>query len=339
MAMIQFIKVDPTVYVMQFKRGKIVREGAGMAFFYFAPTTSLVAVPIASTDAPFIFKEVTADFQEVTVQGQVVYRIQDPKRIAQLMNFTLNLQKKSYVSDDPQKLSQRIINRAQVFLREALQGLALRDALVTSEQLAKNVRQSMATSEILASLGVEIVDFSILAIKPTPETGRALEAGIREQLLKEADQATYDRRNSAVEQERAIKENELNTQIAIENKQRQIRETQMDAERSVQAKMRLIAEEEIAGKVALEQKNKDLVSLEVENEKMQADSKAYGLSAVMQALEKTDPKVINALASVGMEPKQLIALAFREIAENAAKIGELNISPDLLKELTKASGK
>jgi hypothetical protein len=29
----------------------------------------------------------------------------------------------------------------------------------------------------------------------------------------------------------------------------------------------------------------------------------------------------------------MIALAFRELAENAQKIGELNISPDLLKSL------
>ena len=335
MALLQFIKVDPTVYIMQYKNGKVVREGAGVAFFYFAPTTSLVAVPIASTDAPFIFKEVTADFQDVTVQGQVVFRVQDAKKIAQLMNFTLNPQKKNYVSDDPLKLSQRIINRAQVFVREELQGMTLKDALVTSEQLAKKVRLAMASSEILKSLGIEIVDFSILAIKPTPETARALEASVREQLLKEADQATYDRRNAAVEQERAIKENELNTQIAVENKQRQIRETQMDAERSVQAKKRLISEEEITGKVAIEQKNKELVELAVTNQKMEADAKAYGVATVMQALAKADPKVVSVLASAGMDPNQLIAQAFREIAENSAKIGELNISPDLLRELTK----
>src|SRR5258705_210775 len=83
---------------------------------------------------------------------------------------------------------------------------------------------------------LEVLGLSILAIKPTPETARALEAETREQLFREADEAVYARRNSAVEQERAIKENELNTEIAVENKKRQIRETQMDAERAVQEK-------------------------------------------------------------------------------------------------------
>ena len=36
-----------------------------------------------------------------------------------------------------------------------------------------------------------------------------------------------------------------------------------------------------------------------------------------------------------MAARSSIALAFRELAENAGKIGELNISPELLAGLTK----
>ena len=52
----------------------------------------------------------------------------------------------------------------------------------------------------------------------------ALEAETREKILKESDDAIYLRRNSSVEQERKIKENELNTEIAVENKKKQIKE-------------------------------------------------------------------------------------------------------------------
>ena len=41
----------------------------------------------------------------------------------------------------------------------------------------------------------------------------------------------------------------------------------------------------------------------------------------------------EALASTGMKPEQLIAFAFQELAGKADKIGQLNISPDLLREL------
>jgi hypothetical protein len=336
---IKFIKVDPTVYLLQYKNGKLVREGIGLSFFYFAPTTSLVAVPIASTDVPFIFKEVTADYQEITVQGQVAFRVADPKRLAQMLDFTIDPIRpriNSFDSEDHDQLPQRIVNLVQVLVRKELETVKLREVLRTSDNLVQRVRLALSNAEVLKSLGVEILDLSILAVKPNPETARALEAEIREDLLKDADEAIYARRNSAVEQERAIKENELNTEIAVENKRRQIREAQMDAERSVQEKQRLIREEEMVGRITIEEKNKELVTLSVGNQKLEADAKAYSLGVVMDTFKKVDPKVINSLASMNMQPNQLIALSFKELAESAGKIGELNISPDLLRELAKA---
>ena len=77
---IRFVKSQPTVHLMQFRGGRIVREGAGQSFCYYAPTSTLVAVPLASQDRPFILGLTTADFQSVTVQGQVTFRVADPRR-------------------------------------------------------------------------------------------------------------------------------------------------------------------------------------------------------------------------------------------------------------------
>ena len=330
---IRFIKVQPTTYLLQYKKGKIKREGSGLAFFYYAPTTSLVAVPVASTDVPFIFNEVTADFQDVSIQGQATYRRTDAKKIAQLLNFTLDVSGSGYASDDPGKLSQRLINVINVLTRKELQSLALREALRGSDAIVQQVAKGLRESKEIAALGMEVIGLSILAIRPTPETGRALEAEARERLLREADEAIYARRNSAVEQERAIKENELNTEIAVENKKRQIREAQMDAERAVQEKQHQLRDAEMLANISLEEKNKQLVALSVENARSQADAKAYGISAMMKALEGVDPKTLQSLASVGMRPDQLVAIAFQELAERAEKIGQLNVSPELLREL------
>jgi len=116
---IRFIKVEPTGLVLQYKRGRVVREGAGLSFFYLAPTTSLVLVPINSVDLLLIFEEVTADFQTVTVQGQITYRIADPRKLSMLMHFTLAPHGKEYASDDP-KFPERLINHAQVLRRASL---------------------------------------------------------------------------------------------------------------------------------------------------------------------------------------------------------------------------
>jgi len=88
--MLSFIKVPPTTYVLHYQNGKIRREGAGLSFFYWAPTSTIVAVPLASADVPFVFQETTSDFQSVTIQGQLTYRVADPKRLASLLDFTLD---------------------------------------------------------------------------------------------------------------------------------------------------------------------------------------------------------------------------------------------------------
>jgi SPFH domain / Band 7 family len=310
----RFIKTEPTQYVIQYRNGSPVREGTGLAFWYFAPSTSIVVVPTASVNEPFIFPEITSDFQEVTVQGQVTFRIADPKRTAALLNFTIG-PKGNYVSEDPTKLSQRLIDEVQVVMRAEVQALALKDVLASGEALVEKVATQIKARPTVAALGLEVLGLSLLAVKPKVETAKALEAEAREALLRRADEAIYARRNAAVEHERTIKENELAT------------------ERSIQERRLQIQREEMTGRIGIEEQNKDLVSLASANAREDADAKAYGLTAMMKALSGADPKTLQALASVGMQPGQLMALAFRDLADNATKIGQLNVTPDLLKEI------
>ncbi|MFM8333570.1 MAG: SPFH domain-containing protein, partial [Candidatus Methylumidiphilus sp.] len=213
---ITFVKFQPNMYALKYQRGAVVSEGLGLSFFYYTPTTSLVAVPISSLESPFIFEESSKDFQTLTIQGQATFRVSDVKKISALLNYTLDNSGKKYVSDDPEKLPQRIIDIIHVLVKKEISRLSLKQALAATEELTRVVNEAIQTQREILSLGVEVLGVSILAILPTKETARALEAEAREQILKEADDAIYARRNAAVEQERVIKENELNTAIAVE---------------------------------------------------------------------------------------------------------------------------
>ncbi|HLA64397.1 MAG TPA: SPFH domain-containing protein [Rhodothermales bacterium] len=333
----RFIKVPPTTYLLRYADGKVRQEGAGLSFFYYAPTTTLVSVPLASKDVPFIFADVTADFQEVSVQGQVTYRIARPHETAGLLNFTLDAGGR-YVSDDPEKLGERVINQVHVLVRGEVERLTLRDAVRGAEALAGRVLAKLVDAPAIASLGLEVLGLSIVAVRPTPDTARALEAEQREALLREADQATYTRRNAAIEQERAIQENQLNTEIAVENKRRQIEEAKREAMRSVREKERQIQREDMEGSVALEEQRRQLVATAAENARAEADARAYAASALAGALGGLSPEALEVLASTGMDSGRLVALAFRRLAQNAEKIGHLNVSPDLLRELIDRDG-
>ncbi|MBZ0087885.1 SPFH domain-containing protein [Thermomonas sp.] len=330
---LRYAKATPSTYLIQYRNGQLVREGTGLAFFYFAPSTSLVSVPLESVDVPFMFNEVSADFQEITFQGQATYRVVDPKRLTGLMNFTLG-GNGAHVSEDPTRLPQRVVNAVQVQLRAVLAGQTLEQLLGASEGLVQAVREGLRGADGLPALGLELVNLSVLAVRPNPETARALEATVREQILKQADDATYRRRNAAIEQERAIKENELNTEIAVETKKRQIRDAQLEAERAALEKRQQIQQQDMAGKIDLEDRNKALTRLRAENAKTESESRAYAMAALMEVVGKIDPKVLQALNVGQADPGALIAQAFQGLAENAQRIGELNISPDLLRQLT-----
>lgn len=315
----RYIKVPPTTFVLQFKNGAPVREGTGLSFFYFAPTTTIVAVPIGSTDVPFIFNEVTADFQAVTVQGHLTYQVVNARKLAGLLDYSLQ-RNGAYATDDPDKLPLRITHAAQTATRAEIQGRTLRKVLIEADAIGQRVVAQLATAPALEALGVAVVNFSILAIKPVPETSKALEAEARERLLREADDAIYARRNNAVEQERTIRENELNTEVAVQTKQREIEETRL------------------AGQIALEDQRRQLVATEAENSKTRADAQAYAVDATLKPLASLDPKSLQVLAARSVDPRLLVAMAFQEIAANATKVGNLNISPDLLETLLHRNG-
>lgn len=335
----EFVKAQPTTYLLQYRGGKVVQEGAGLSFFYYRPFSTVAAVPVGSRDTPFIFELVTHDFQAITVQGQVAYRVAEPRKAAEMLDFALRPDGKGYVSEDPQTLPERVLAITEVLSQQTVKGLELKDALRASETLAEQVAEGMAAHKEVSALGLEILGVSVLAIKPTPETARALEAEARESILKSADEAIFARRNSAVEQERAIRESELDTEVAVEQKKRLIRETQMEAEASVRRKKHELRSAEMDADITLEERRKALVAGQADNTRTLADADAHRVEAVMKALEKADPKVVQALAAVGMQPAQLIAQAFGGIADKAERIGSLNVSPELLQSLLGAPAK
>jgi len=284
MATIGYFKAEPTDYILAYSNGKIFRQGPGTAFWYWRPSTSIVRVPIATTDALFALSEITGNFQAVTLQGQITYRIVEPQTIAGLLNFTINPDTRAYQSNDPDKLQQRIVNIVQAHTRNELRQMTLEDALRSTDDLAQTVQAHMQAEDALKAMGVECVRLFVTSIKATPEMTKALEAEYREGLQQRADQAIYARRAEAVEQERKIKQNELSTSINLEERRR------------------------------------ELVDLQGENARKQAAFEAEALTIQLAPYQALDQKLV-------------VALAFRDFAGNAQKIGNLTITSEILEQL------
>jgi regulator of protease activity HflC (stomatin/prohibitin superfamily) len=304
--MIGFFKGQPTDYIIKYVGGRITREGPGLTFYYLPFNTQIVAVPTSSTDANFVFNEVTNNFQAVTIQGQFTYRIVDPRKAADLLNFIINPRAGVYVSNDPERLRQRIANIIQMETRSHIQQRSLEETLNDSQDIAGAVLQRIRESSLLDPMGIELLSVYFLAAQPTPEVAKALEADYRESLLRKADEAIYARRAAAVEEERKIKANELNTDITLEQQREQLVEMQGGNARR---------EAEHRGK-----------ALELETE-----YRARALERDAQARAKGQELMLAPYRT--LDPRAILALAMKELGENAGKVGNLTITSEILAEL------
>jgi len=286
---INYFKGEPGEFVYLFKNGRIVREGHGISFFFVNLSATVVVIPVRTIDSGFIFNEVTRNFQNVTVQGQITYRIKAAEKVWPILDFSVDPGTRAYVSEDPSKLLQRIINAAQAATRAEIRKNALEDAIKNSEAISGAVFEQMKKHPALEAMGVECLGIHFSSILPTPEMSKALEAEYREHLQQKADQAIYARRAAAVEQERKIKENELDSQITLEKGKQQ------------------------------------LVELNGANSLREAEFRSKALEMEIAPYKNVDPRI-------------LLAQGVKALGDNASRIGNLTITPDLLSAILNGDG-
>jgi hypothetical protein len=292
---IRFYKGQPAEYVLKYVAGRITQEGLGRAFFYLQHNTQIVVIPTSTRDANFVFNETTNNFQAVTIQGQFTYRIYSPQQAASLLNFTFDPKRSAYVSEDPERLPQRIANIIQMETRRELQQRTLEETLRESQSIAATTRSRIQESRLLEPLGVELIDLFFVNARPTPEVARALEAQYRETLLRQADEAIYARRAAAVEEERTIKERERSTEIA------------------------------------LEQQRQELIAMQGENAQREAEFKGQAIETLAAFQARASEQALAVYRTI--DPRIVLAMAMKEVGAHAQRIGNLTITTEMMASL------
>lgn len=153
----------------------------------------------------------------------------------------------------------------------------------------------------------------------------------KEQQMKQyIQQCELDMRMQAEEREQEMRLKSMQATMAMETEKQE--KQYALKEMAVQKKIQ-IDNQDMAGKIELEKKNKEFTELNAANEKLKADTKAYAAEALVKAYNSLNPKLLEACAMAQMEPGALMARAFMSIGENAEKIENLNMTPDLLKTI------
>lgn len=313
--LVRHLRVEPTAHIRALRRGKLVQDGPGLAFWFRPLAAAMSEIPLDDRELPVLFHARTADFQDVAVQATVTYRIVDPTLAAQRIDFSIDTETGAWRAAPLEQVAGLLTESAQQHGLDLLARTTLTAALVDGISAVRNrMVDGLAADTRLAETGITVIGVRVVAIRPEPEVERALQTPTREQVQQEADKATFERRALAVERERAIGENELQTKIELAR-----REEELVAQNG--ANDRLKTQEAWASDaIATEAKARREVAL--------AEAKAQAARLVGEAEAAAETARLAAYRD--LSDATMLGLAVKELAANLPKIEHLVLTPDLL---------
>src|SRR5689334_10367853 len=122
---IRHFRSEPTAAVLRYRRGELVAEGPGLAFWFTPVSTQAAEVPLDDQELPFLFHARSADFQQLTVQGVITYRFVEPRRTAERIDFTVDLRSGRWTEAPLEQITGQLTQLAQQFVIDELVKLDL----------------------------------------------------------------------------------------------------------------------------------------------------------------------------------------------------------------------
>ena len=300
--LVRHLRAQPTSHVLHYRRGVLRREGPGLAFWFRAIDTSVAEVPVDDRELPFLFHARSKDFQELTVQGAINFRVAEPGRLARRVDFTIDLVRGNWTQAPLEQVGGLLTQLAQQFVIDDFVRVDVRRILADGvAPIRDRIAAGLAAEPALAELGIEVVAVRVAAVSPSADLEKALRQPTREAIQQQADQATFQRRALAVESERAIAENEL------------------------------------ANRIELARREEDLVTRESANQAIAARAEAERIEVLETARLNAERERAELQSALG--PQVLLALALQEMAGQLGKVEHLAITPELLTPLLQRAGR
>jgi regulator of protease activity HflC (stomatin/prohibitin superfamily) len=313
--LIRHLRVAPTSHVRALRRGKLVRDGAGLAFWFRPLTAAVSEIPLDDRELPLLFHARTVDFQDVTVQAAVTYRIVDPTLAAARIDFAIDTDTGGWRAAPLEQVAGLLTESAQQHGLDLLARTTLTAALIDGISAVRlRMSDGLTADARLTETGIAVIGVRVVAIRPAPDMERALQTPTREMVQQDADKATFERRALAVERERAIGENELQTKIELAR-----REEELVAQNG--ANERLKTQESWAA---------DAIATEAKAHREVALAQAQAQAARLVGEAEAAAEAARLAAYREISDATLLGLAVKELAANLPNIQSLVLTPDLL---------
>lgn len=334
---IRHLRSDSNAHVLLHRGGELRRSGRGLSFWFLPLTASLAEVPVDDRELALHVVGRSADFQDVTVQGAVVFQVIAPEKLSKRVDFTIDLNSGRHTRQPLEKLSSILTQRVQQLTQGYITSNSIRTILTEGPAtLGELVTGGLAQDASLSTMGIRVVSSSIVAVKPTSDLERALEAPIREGIQQEADEAAFSRRAMAVEKERAIQENELQNQIELARREEDLigqrgQNTRRQATEEIEAQRMHVEATAHDGRIEAEADAARIrIRAEADAEKAAVTGAAKAENVRLIEGARAEAEVTRMLAYKDIPAAVMFALAAQQLATKLERIDHLNLSPDVI---------
>ena len=298
------LRSEASSHIIRYRNGSARQSGRGLVFWFMPETASIAELPMDDREMTLFVKGRSQDFQTIAVQGTVGWHVVDPARLAERVDFSIDLRTGKLRGEPIERIQARIAGIANQAVQQYLGQASVRALLDAGPApLRERLQALVAADPALTEIGVAAVAVRLTNLAPTSELERALQTPTFEALQQKADEATFQRRALAVDKERAIAENEL------------------------------------ANKTELARREKLLIAEEAEN----ARNRATGVAEAQQIEAGAEAERIRTVEGANAEaerqriaiyrdlpPAILLGLAAQQLAGKLDRIEHLNVTPDLL---------
>lgn len=309
------LRADQSSHILRYRNGLLKEEGRGLACWFFPMTASIAEIPVDDRELTFLFHGRSRDFQDVTAQGVITFRAVAPDRLAERIDFTVDLASGRYRKEPFEKLALMLNQLVQQFTWDHFARHDVRQILAMGCDAVRTcISEGLTDDQGLLQMGLQIVSIRVASVAPSSDLDKALETPTRELIQQKADEATFTRRAQAVEKERAIQEAELQNQIELAT-----REEQLIAQRGQNDRKRATEEME-ARRIEAE--------AGASRSRIHAEAKAQSHRLVETARVDSERERMGIYRD--LPTSVMLGLAAQELAGKLHTIEHLNITPDML---------
>lgn len=113
---IRHLRADVSNYIQQYRKGQRVRSRKGLSFWFAPAGTSLSEIPLDDRVLPFMLKGQSADYQDLAVQGGIVWRVSDAETLGDRVDFTMDPSKGTLIGQPIDQINDLIGSQGRRFI-------------------------------------------------------------------------------------------------------------------------------------------------------------------------------------------------------------------------------